>query len=123
MGISFLIKLKSLHREKTPTYVFFLDFCRNKKDELYSRISAGRYFYSDMIEAAVRKQPSRGICKKVVLENFPKFTGKHLCHFLFFNKVACREETFLEACNFSKKRLWDWCFPVNFAKFLRNLFS
>ena len=26
--------------------------------------------------------------KKGVLKNFPKFTGKHLCRSLFFNKVA-----------------------------------
>ena len=27
-------------------------------------------------------------CKKCVLRNFTKFTGKHLCQSLFFNKVA-----------------------------------
>ena len=27
-------------------------------------------------------------CKKVLLRNFAKFTGKHLCQSLFFNKVA-----------------------------------
>ena len=27
-------------------------------------------------------------CKKAVLRNFGKFTGKHLCQSLFFNKVA-----------------------------------
>ena len=27
-------------------------------------------------------------CKKAVLRNFAKFTGKHLCQCLFFNKVA-----------------------------------
>ena len=27
-------------------------------------------------------------CKKDVLGNFAKFTGKHLCQSLFFNKVA-----------------------------------
>ena len=27
-------------------------------------------------------------CKKGVLNNFAKFTGKHLCQSLFFNKVA-----------------------------------
>ena len=27
-------------------------------------------------------------CKKVVFKNFAKFTGKHLCQGLFFNKVA-----------------------------------
>ena len=44
-----------------------------------------------------------------VLENFAKFTGKHLCHSLLFNKVAglCPR---------------DRCFPVNFVKFLRTFF-
>ena len=27
-------------------------------------------------------------CKKGVLRNFAKFTGKHMCQSLFFNKVA-----------------------------------
>ena len=27
-------------------------------------------------------------CKKGILRNFAKFTGKHLCQSLFFNKVA-----------------------------------
>ena len=53
-------------------------------------------------------------CKRGVLRNFTKFTGKHLCQSLFFNKVAdLRSETLL------KKRLWHRCFPV---KFLRTLF-
>ena len=52
---------------------------------------------------------------KGVLRNFTKFTGKYLCHSLFFNKVAgLRPATLL------KKRLWHSCFPVNFAKFLRT---
>ena len=55
--------------------------------------------------------------RKAVLRHFAKFTGKHLCKSLFFNKVAgLRPATFL------KKRLWDRCFPVNFAKFLRTPF-
>ena len=33
-------------------------------------------------------------CKKGVLRNFAKFTGKHLCQRLFFNKAAgLRPET------------------------------
>ena len=55
--------------------------------------------------------------KKGVLENFAKFTGKHLCQSLFFNKVAS-----LRPATFLKKRLWYKCFPVNFAKFLRKSF-
>ena len=31
-------------------------------------------------------------CKKVVLRNFRKFTGKHLCQSLFLNKVAVHTE-------------------------------
>ena len=53
-------------------------------------------------------------CKKGVLENF---TGKHLCHSLFFNKVAgLRPVTLLE------KRLWHRCFPVSFVKFSKTPF-
>ena len=39
-------------------------------------------------------------CKKGVLRNFTKFTGKHLCQSLFFNKVAG-----LRPANLLKKRL------------------
>ena len=46
-------------------------------------------------------------CKKDVLRNFWKFTGKHLCQ---------------KACNLLKTRLWHKCFPVNFEKFLRTTF-
>ena len=54
---------------------------------------------------------------KRVLRNLAKFTGKHLCQSLFFNKVAgLRPATLL------KKRLWHRCFPVNFTKFLRTTF-
>ena len=55
-------------------------------------------------------------CKIGFLKNFARFTGKHLCHSLFFNKVARRQSLF----NLLKKRLGRRCFPVNFAKFLRK---
>ena len=32
--------------------------------------------------------------RRGVLRNFAKFTGKHLCQSLFFNKVACRRGCF-----------------------------
>ena len=37
-------------------------------------------------------------CKNGVLKNFAKFTGKHLCKSLFFNKVANRAQVF--SCDF-----------------------
>ena len=55
--------------------------------------------------------------RKDVLINFAKFTGKHLCQSLFFNKVAG-----LRSATLLKKRLWHRCFPVNFVKFLRTPF-
>ena len=56
-------------------------------------------------------------CKKSVLKNFVKFTGKHLCQSPIYNEVAgLRPATLL------KKRLWERYFSVNFAKFLRTPF-
>ena len=46
-----------------------------------------------------------------------KFTGKHVCQSLFFNKVAgLRHATLL------KKKLWHRSCSVNFAKLLRTPF-
>ena len=54
---------------------------------------------------------------KGALRGFIRFTEKHLCQNLLFNKVAgLRPETLL------KKRLSHRCFPVNFADFLRISF-
>ena len=65
-----------------------------------------------------QKQSSGGVlCKKDVLRNFPKLTGKHLCQSLFFNEIAG-----LRPVNLLKKRLRHRCFPVNIAKFLRKPF-
>ena len=55
-------------------------------------------------------------CKKDVLKNFPKFTGKqHLCQSFFFAGPR--------AATLFKRKLWRRCFPVNFATFLRAPFS
>ena len=64
-----------------------------------------------------QKQPPEVFYKKGIFKNFTKFTRKHLCQSLFFNKAAdFRTATLL------KKRLSDRCFPVNFATFSRLLF-
>ena len=55
----------------------------------------------------VKKQPPAVFCRKGVLRNFAKFTGKRLC----FSPVTLL-----------KKSPWHRCFPVNFAKFLRTPF-
>ena len=60
-----------------------------------------------------KNQPPEVFCKKGVLRNFAKFTGKHLCQSLFF-QWSCKK--------LLKKKPWHRCFPVNFAKFLRTPF-
>ena len=57
-------------------------------------------------------------CKKSVLKNFVKFTGKYLRQSLFFDKVGG-----LSPATLLKKGLWHKRFPVNFAKFLRTPFK
>ena len=70
-----------------------------------------------ILHAICRSSHRRWSVRKGVLRNFAKFTGKHLCQSLFFNKVeGLRPGTLLI------KRLWHKCFPVNFGKFLRTPF-
>ena len=90
-------------------YDFNADFNRNSLTEKRHLI-----YYFDL---AYRSSHQRCSMKKGVLRNFPKFTGKHLCHSLFLNKVAG-----LSPATLLKKRLWNRYFPVNFRKFLRAPF-
>ena len=53
--------------------------------------------------------------KKGFLRNFTKFTEKHLCQSLFFNKV-----TGLRPATLLKKKLWHRCFPVKVVKLPRT---
>ena len=70
-----------------------------------------------MAHTLYRSSRPKVFCKKGVLRNFAKFTGKHLWQSLLFNKIAG-----LRTATLLTKRLWHRCFPVNFAKFLRTLF-
>ena len=60
---------------------------------------------------------NRGSIKKLFLKILQYFTGKRLCCTLFFN--IFNKSTGLQFCNFIKKRLQHWCFPVDIANFLR----
>ena len=53
---------------------------------------------------ACRSSQLEVFCKKSVLRNFTKFTGKHLCQSLFLIKLQARR------------------FPADFVKFLRTAF-
>ena len=47
-----------------------------------------RYQFHGMIICMQKQSPGGILLQKGVLRNFTKFTGKHLCQRLFFNKVA-----------------------------------
>ena len=55
--------------------------------------------------------------KQGVLKNIIKFTGKHLCQSLFFNKVAGDA-----APTLLKKRLWRRCFLCEFCEIFKNTY-
>ena len=82
----------------------------------YSKVFQNEFLYWKYYKT-FQKQPREMFYKKVVLTNFAKFTGKHLSHSFFFNKVAG-----LSPATLFKKRLRHRCFPMNFAKFLRTPF-
>ena len=54
--------------------------------------------------------------RKGVLRNFAKFTGKHLCQSLFFNKVAGL------ACSFMKQETLTQVFSCDFCQISKNTF-
>ena len=58
-------------------------------------------------------------CKRGVLRNFTKFTGKHLCQSLFLSKVAGLRP---QACSFIKKKTLVQVFSWEFCEVSKNTF-
>ena len=75
-----------------------------------------------LIERSLFLRSSRPnvFCKKGVFRQFAKFTGKHLCQSLFFNKVAGLRP---KACNFIKKESLAQVFSCEFCEISKNTFS
>ena len=65
----------------------------------------------------IRSSRSEVFCKKGVLENFAKFTGKHLCQSLFLIKRLRHE-----AWNFIKKETLAQVFTCEFSEISKNTF-
>ena len=61
-----------------------------------------------------QKQPPEVFYKKAGLENFAKFTGKHLCKSLFLIKLQA------SACNFIKKETLSQEFSCEFCEISKN---
>ena len=58
------------------------------------------------------------LCKKGILKNFTKFTGKHLCQSLFLNKIVGQSPV----CNPIKKKTMTQVFSCEFCEIFKNTF-
>ena len=72
-----------------------------------------------IVIAKLRSSRPEVFCKKGVLGNLTKFTGKHLCQSLFFNKVAGLRP---QACNFIKKETLAQVFSCECCEISKNTF-
>ena len=77
-----------------------------------------RYVVLEVSEAVVqRSSRSEVFCTKGALKILQNSQENHCARVSFFNKVAG-----LRSATLLKKRLWQKCFPLNFAKFLGTPF-
>ena len=96
-------------QENTFVGIFFSKSCLSSACKFFKKSLKNTYFEKYLLLTSTSSR-QEAFCKKGVPRNFTKFTGKHLCQSL-------RPATLL------KMKLWNRYFPVNFAKFLRTLFS
>ena len=75
---------------------------------------------SESLTLFCRSSRPEVLCKKGVLRDSPKFTGKHLCQSLFFKSLFFNKVAGL--ATLLKQRLWHRYFPVNFVKLLGTPF-
>ena len=100
----YLIILTHLNAE---SYVFYFELSPIWKVYIKEKLFPGckNYLYKYFLYS--KKHSFADILQNRFPKDLPKFTGKHPCQSLFFNKVA---------------GLGTYIFPVNFAKFLRAPF-
>ena len=79
-------------------------------------------WFQNLFQNSLRSSHRRCFIKRAVFQNLAKskFTGKHLCQSLFFNKAADLRlwHRCFRPATFLRKRLWHRCFPVNYAKII-----
>ena len=80
-------------------------------------VNAVDYFFLAKKRWKLRSIRPKTLSSKGVVKHFAKFTGKHPCRRLFFNKIAG-----LRPVTLIKESLRHSCSALNFAKLLRKLF-
>ena len=83
----FLIALQVEISSKTASICFTSKYYNKQQWRVWTRLDLERvqskYFFK-----TYRSSHPKVFCKKGVVRNFTKFTGKHLCQSLYFKKVA-----------------------------------
>ena len=73
-----------IYREEKQDFERFLIFFNMKMSAKSNKVELS----DELIDMWKEEQSPEVLCKKGVLRNFAKFTGKHLCQSLYFDKVA-----------------------------------
>ena len=118
----FLIKLQAFIKKRLRHRCFPLNIAKIFKNSFFyitPPVAAYRSMRPDVTEQFPHKSKVvvRRCSVKQVFLNISQNSQENTCASLFFNKVAGLKHTTL-----LKKRLWHWCFLVNFAKFSRTPF-
>ena len=88
-----------------------------KQENLHNAIFVFITLDIDISRLFSRTRRSEMFFKIGIPKNFAKFTGKHLRHFLFFNKVARPQ-----VCIFIKKEILAQVFSYEFCEIFKNNF-
>ena len=111
VAVSFLITLQASRGPEIGAQVFSCEFCG-----IFKNIFSTEHLRATASVDKAVSHPEE-FCKKGVLQNFAKFTGKQLCQSIFLNKVAGL------AWNFVKKENLAQVFPCEFCEISKNTFS
>ena len=75
-----MLQLRFLECRKIQ-YLYSLEFLCSE-----TFLHSVKFLYSETFLYSDKSSRPKRFCKKSVLKNFVKFTGKHLCQSLFFNR-------------------------------------
>ena len=87
-GVSFYLQLAACNfiKRGPSAHVLSNEFCEVFKN-IFFKNNSGRLLLNQGVSLRNQKQTPQ-VFKKVVLKNCFKYTGRHLCKGVFFNKVA-----------------------------------
>ena len=108
----------SIHLKHSYSYLLYYVHCFLCSN-MENYVLANLFIRSDYLLFTDRSIRPEVFCRKGVLRNFAKFTGKHLRQSLLFNKVAGLRP---KACNFIKKEILEQVLSCEFCGISKNTF-